>query len=329
MQHSPFASQGIGRRYVADDRNRMATSSPYGGSGFVRAQTMTGNVVVIDAHRIELHDAFIRFVPRVFPNISFRRWYEYGGWDAGYRAFAIFEGNQIVASASLQRMNLIVGGKRETGWQFGAVGVLPDWRGRGLQRQLMTHVLAQIDPRDPVFLFGNDDVLEFYPMFGFRRVAEWLFSVELEVAPAPSGLRRLTLHSPEDRALLARIAAQAQPVTQRFGAEHYGGILLWYWSNFHERNFYYHAGDDAIVVAEEDVEVLRILDVVAERPIDLASYLPQLVTQPRQHVEFAFTPERYWPSATPCCEYLESPLFVLDGAPLPDGPFKFPVLAQT
>jgi GNAT superfamily N-acetyltransferase len=290
---------------------------------------MSGDVVVIDAHRVELHDAFIRFVPNVFRTLCFRRWYEYGGWDAGYRAFAIFEGNQIVASASLQRMNLVVEGKRLTGWQFGAVGVLPEWRGRGLQRQIMEHVLAQIDARDLVFLFANDDVLEFYPLFGFRRVTEWLFGVELSVEPAPCSLRRLTLQAAEDRALLARIAAKAQPVSERFGAERYGGILLWYWSNFHERNFYYHAGDDAIVVAEEDVEVLRIVDVIAERPIDLAAYLPELTTEPRQHVEFGFTPERYWPSATALCEYLESPLFVLGTGALPAGPFKFPVLAQT
>lgn len=307
----------------------MATSRPFDGSGFARAQTMTGNVVVIDARRVELHDAFIRFVPEVFPSISFRRWYEYGGWDAGYRAFAIFEGNQIVASASLQRMNLVVRGERVTGWQLGAVGVLPDWRGRGLQRQLMTHVLAQIDPRDPVFLFANDDVLEFYPLFGFRRVTEWLFGVEMDIEPAPSSLRRLTLQAAEDRALVARLAARAQPVSERFGAENYGGVLLWYWSNFHEHDFYYHAGDDAIVVAEEDMEVLRILDVVAERPFDLAPYLPQLATESHQHVEFGFTPERYWPNATPVCEYLESPLFVLGNAALPAAPFKFPLLAQT
>ena len=307
----------------------MATSRPFDGSGFARAQTMTGNVVVIDARRVELHDAFIRFVPQVFRTICFRRWYEYGGWDAGYRAFAIFEGDQIVASASLQRMNLVVRGQRMTGWQLGAVGVLPDWRGRGLQRQIMEHVLAQIDSRDLVFLFANDDVLEFYPLFGFRRVTEWLFGVEIDITPAPSSLRRLKLQSAEDRALLARLAAEAQPVTERFGAEHYGGILLWYWSNFHEHNFHYHAGDDAIVVAEEDLEVLRIIDVVAQRQIDLAAYLPQLATQPRQHVEFGFTPERYWPSATPFCEYLESPLFVLGTTVPASGPFKFPVLAQT
>jgi GNAT superfamily N-acetyltransferase len=290
---------------------------------------MTGNVVVIDAHRVELHEAFMRYVPRVFPSICFRHWYELGGWDPGYRAFAIFDGDEIVANASLQRMDVLVAGARTNAWQFGAVGVLPDWRGRGLQRQLMTHVLEQIDRRDLVFLFANEDVLDFYPQFGFRRVTEWLFGDDARIEPAPSALRRLSVASADDRALLAHLASQTQPVTERFGAADYGSVLLWYWTNFHEHDFYYHAGDEAIVIAEEDEEVLRILDVVAQRPIELASYFSQLATRPTQHVEFAFTPERHYPQATPLWEYMESPLFVLGDFSLPAEPFKFPVLAQT
>jgi GNAT superfamily N-acetyltransferase len=290
---------------------------------------MNGKVVVIDSHRVELHEAFMHFAPRIFPSISFRRWNELGGWHRDYRAFAIFQGDEIIANASLQRMHLVIRGRPVTGWQFGAVGVLPDWRGRGLQRQLLKHVLAQIDRSDFVFLFANDDVLDFYPLFGFRRVTEWLHGVDLHIEPSPGTLRRMSLNSADDRALLARLAAISQPVSERFAATNYGGILLWYWTNFHQDHFYYHAADDAIVVAEEDVEVLRVLDVIAEGRIDLAAYLPQLVSRATDHVEFGFTPDRYWPNATPICEYLESPLFVLGDAPLPSGPFKFPVLAQT
>jgi GNAT superfamily N-acetyltransferase len=290
---------------------------------------MNGNVVVIDAHRVELHDAFMRFVPQVFPRISFERWYELGGWDPGYRSFAIFEGQRIVANASVQRMDLLLGGQPRTGWQFGAVGVLPEFRGRGLQRQLMQYVLNQVNTNDVVFLFANEDVIDFYPLFGFRPVTEWLFGAEHSVAPGGGPLRRLSIDSIDDRRLLARIAASALPVTERFGARRYGGVLLWYWANFHGQDFYYHEHDAAIVVAEQDMEVLRILDVMADRPIALDAYLPQLVSERVDHIEFAFTPERYWPGAVPLHEYMESPLFVLGDVRMPSAAFKFPVLAQT
>ena len=290
---------------------------------------MTGNVVVIDAHRVELHDAFLRFIPRVFRTITFEQWYALGGWPANYRAFAILDGEDVIANISVTKMDLIVRGQPHVGWQLGAVGVVPDVRGRGLQRQLMTHVLAQVDPRDLVFLFANEDVLEFYPLFGFRHLTEWMYAVETHIEPQQRTLRRLSVESSADRELMLRVAANAQPVTERFGAKDYGGILFWYWTNFHHNDFYYHADDDAIVVVEEDFEVLRVLDVIASRPIDLASYLPQLITTPKDHLEFGFTPEKIWPSATPFCEHLESPLFVLGNLTLPTAPFKFPVLAQT
>jgi predicted N-acetyltransferase YhbS len=290
---------------------------------------MNTNIVLIDAHRVELHDAFLRFVPEVFRSIDFRRWYELGGWSPDYRAFAIFEGERIVANVSVHRMDLIIGARSRVGWQLGAVGVVPDYRGRGLQRALMQHVLAQLNPSDAVLLFANEDALDFYPMFGFRRVTEWLYWAEHSIAPGPGPLRRLAIESSEDRKLLARLAADALPVTARFGARRYGGILLWYWANFHANAFYYHEQDDAIVVAEQDMEVLRILDVLAPRPIELGPYLPQLVHQPVDYIEFGFTPERIWADALPECEYLESRLFVRGEIDLPSGTFKFPMLAQT
>lgn len=290
---------------------------------------MTTNIVLIDAHSVELHEAFLRYVPEVFRAADFRRWYSFGAWSPDYRAFAILDGERIVANVSVQRMDLIVKGEARVGWQLGAVGVVPDYRGRGLQRTLMEDVLAQMPANDVVLLFANEDVLDFYPLFGFRRVPESLYCAEHSVAPGPGPLRRLSVESTDDRKLLARVAASALPVTERFGARNYGGVLLWYWAKFHVDDFYYHEQDDAIVVAEQDMEVLRILDVLAAHPIDLKSYLPQLVTEPVAHIEFGFTPERIWPSANPECEYLESPLFIRGEVELPSTPFKFPLLAQT
>lgn len=290
---------------------------------------MNTNIVLIDARCVELHDAYVRFVPQVFPTTDFRQWYEIGAWGPDYRAFAIFEGERIVANVSVHRMDLIVNGRARVGWQLGAVGVLPDYRGRGLQRLLMQHVLAQVSSSDVVLLFANEDALDFYPLFGFRQVTEWLYSAEHSIVPGVGRLRRLSIASSEDRKVLTRLAASALPVTERFGARRYASVLFWYWANSHADAFYYHEQDDAIVVAEQDMDVLRILDVLAPQPVDLTSYLPQLASEPVDHIEFGFTPERVWPDAVPEFEYLESSLFIRGDIELPAGPFKFPVLAQT
>jgi predicted N-acetyltransferase YhbS len=275
------------------------------------------------------HEAFIDYVPKVFARASFRRWYELGGWDEDYVAFSLADGADIVANASLQRMSIVLRGEWITGWQLGAVGVVPQWRGRGLQRQIMQRLLGSIDEKDIVFLFANDTVLDFYPLFGFKRVIESVFGAEYDVKPASEPLRALSIDRAEDLALLARVAAAAAPTTREFGARNYGGVLLWYWANFYDGCFYYCEAEDAIIVAELDGTTLRICDVLARTPFDLRSYLPRVAKDAAQRVEFGFTPDVWWPDARVMADYTESPLFVRGAHRLPEAPFKFPMLAQT
>ena len=207
--------------------------------------------------------------------------------------------------------------------------MVPEWRGKGLQREIMARLLAAPADEEFVFLFANHSVLGFYPRFGFERAVETLFCAEHVVAPRADALPTLSLGRAEDRALLARLAAQAAPVTRRFGARNYGGILLWYWTNFYEGRIHYCADDDAIVIAEQAGDRLRICDVLAHAPIDLRRYLPRIAASPVRRVEFGFTPEAWWPEAQPIAEYRASSLFVRGRRALPRDAFKFPMLAQT
>jgi GNAT superfamily N-acetyltransferase len=276
------------------------------------------------------HEAFLEFVPRVFPRISFRRWYEYGGWTERYSVFALVEGDQIVASASLSRMQIALRDEELVGWQLGAVGTLPEARGRGLQRRLIPSLLDHTDPGGLVFLFATHQILEFYPRFGFERVRERLFHAEYRAAPREPKLRLLDPANADDRALLLRVAAMAQPVTTLFGARDYGVTVLWYWLNFARHRWLVYAPEyDAILVVDQTNDLLRIYDILAVTSFDLSHYLPRMIASPITRIEFGFTPTRYWPQATPRADYTDSPLFVRGPHRLPTVPFKFPMLAQT
>jgi predicted N-acetyltransferase YhbS len=277
----------------------------------------------------EWHEAFHEYVARVFPGVSFRRWAEYGGWQDGYRVFAVLDADRIVASASLTRMDVVLQGRVVRGWQLGAVGTDPDYRGRGLQRRVMQHVLAQAGAEDLVFLFANEDVLDFYPRFGFRREREHVFTSPHRAQPVGTPLRVLAPDKAEDRALLARVAAGAEPTTARFGARRYETILLWYFCNFHGEHVRYVPEHDALIVAEQAGSTLRVYDVLARAAFDLAPHLQRLIGAPIERLDFLYSPERDWPSAQPAREYSDSPLFVRGPHALPEQPFKFPALAQT
>jgi hypothetical protein len=122
---------------------------------------MSLRAVTITHAELPLHAAFLRYVSEIFPRISFHDWYRHGGWDDTYRVFALFEGERIVASASLTRMNVILNDRPVRGWQLGAVGTLPEHRMRGLQRQTLSRLLEHTGDDDLVYLFANHHVLDF------------------------------------------------------------------------------------------------------------------------------------------------------------------------
>jgi GNAT superfamily N-acetyltransferase len=276
------------------------------------------------------HEAFLQFMPQVFPRISFRRWYENGGWTERYRAFAMVEGDRIVANASLSRMQTFLHGREFTGLQLGAVGTLQEARGRGLQDQLIPWLLEHASPGELTYLFGSHRVLDFYPRFGFERVREHLFHADHRAAPGASPVRTLDPASAEDRALLLRVATTARPVTELFGARSYGTTVLWYWLNFTRHRRAVHVPEhDAVLVVDQSDDLLRIYDILAPHRFELSPLLPGIIGAPIARLEFGFTPERYWPHAQPRADYTDSPLFVRGIPPMPDQPFKFPMLAQT
>ncbi|MET0389102.1 MAG: GNAT family N-acetyltransferase, partial [Polyangiales bacterium] len=211
----------------------------------------------------------------------------------------------------------------------GAVGTSPELRGRGLQRQLMPRLLEQARPEDLVFLFANEAVVDFYPRFGFRRKREHQFGLPLMAAPAAAPLRKLDLASADDRATLQRIAARAQPVTERIGAADYGTTVLFYWSNFYPDALRHAPEADAIFAVQQLGDTLHVHDVLAPALVDLVGHVPRLIDAPIRQLALGFSPDRYGLGATPLGEYTESPLFVRGPHTLPPAPFKFPVFAQT
>src|ERR1700722_13018542 len=97
-------------------------------------------------------------------------------------------------SAAIARL---FNGKERNGYQIGAVPTHADHRNRGLARLLMSKVLGELDaPDQPVILFANSSVLDFYPRFGFHRLAQSDFIGHIDVHPASTLAPNLDLAQP-------------------------------------------------------------------------------------------------------------------------------------
>lgn len=272
---------------------------------------------------------FFSHVGQVFQGVDFHRWGDLGGWTEAYEVFALVAGTEIVASIGRTRMRLVINGQEVTGWQLGAVSTRASRRGEGLSRRLMEAALADLDhPDQPVILFANPRVLDFYPRFGFRRVEQRLFTAPVEIAPAAVPAARLDMARAEDRARLAAIVARATPVNRGFAARDYFPILLWHLCDRPMR-VHHLEPFDAVAVVSEEAGRLTLHELQATRPFPLAEALPSLVTAPLREIAFGFDPGDWWPGAISFGPDPESYLFVR-GRPAPGpGPLRFPDLAQT
>ena len=278
---------------------------------------------ILGEHDLDAFQAYCRYVRMVFPRAGFERWIEWGEWDDSYRAFALFEGERIVANASLTRMRLLIDGDECRAWQLGAVGVVPDCRGRGYADQVMDAALAACG-NDPVLLFANPNVTRFYPRFGFQPQPEVIFAVDFDCAPAtPAAL--VDPGQPATRALIRQLAAE-MPLTLRFGARGHGRIISWYLANeFAPAPRQVDA--DSLVLCHVDGDCLHIDDILARRPFDLAAVIPSLIDRPIRRIRFGFTPDVWWPDAPAIEVDHDAHLFVRGIKP--QLPHRFPRFAQT
>ncbi len=276
-------------------------------------------------------EQFYRYVKAVFPGADFRTWYDRGFWFDRYIPHALLDRDRIVANVSVTVMTLLVEGAEVRGLQIGTVGTIPEYRGRGLSRRLMELVIERYEPQvDLMFLFANDEVVDFYPKFGFDAYNEVVFISDGTLTPRLGDTRRLDLNNPSDLALIRERLRRRQPLTRRFGAIDYDCITLWHLHNLFPEHIYYVTSDDVIVVASERNGVLNVWDVVFDHPFDLNRAVASVpagadVRQVRYH----FSPDllEFRHDATELPE--DSTLFVRGQFPLAERPFKFPFTAQT
>lgn len=295
--------------------------------------------MTVDRRRItrsddEWHDRFFRFVAGVFPGIDAGRWAAWrdrGAWHDAYEVLALVDGAQIVSTIGITRMQLVVDGAAQTALQLGAVATLADYRGQGLSRRLMEWMFEErSSPDEPVFLFGNESVLGFYPRFGFRYVPQQRWILRAPIAPYANRAERFDPDSGEDRRRLAALCGRAEEIPGPLSARDYYPIALWHLTCQPITGFWLDNGDTLVAVSTKGGE-LTVHDIIATRSHDLRLALASLIAAPVDTVAFGFDPSPWISGAEPIASGdadVQSPLFIA-GAPSVTGPLGFPGLAQT
>jgi predicted N-acetyltransferase YhbS len=280
-----------------------------------------------------LHAEFFRFVASIFPGTGGQNWTDWrdrGGWTDQYEVFAAIAGDRIVSTIGRSRMRLVIDGQDRIGYQLGAVATLEPYRGQGLARRLMHWVIDELDdPDQPIILFANSTVLDFYPRLGFRRIPQRRATATAWIEPSGVPPSAFDPASASDRQRLAALCARAHPIRGPLVARDYGWIALWNLICGPVAASWLPAFDALIATTIEN-DCLVIHDVIAPHSFDLGPVLPTLIPQPIRRLEFLFDPEDWWAAVT-CSERddTDSRLFVRGGETSMAGPVQFPALAHT
>ncbi len=139
------------------------------------------------------------------------------------RRWGIFDGAVLAAKANDRSYDSMIGGRPVSTAGVAGVAVAPEYRGTGLARQVMTHLLSAARDRGAVVatLFRTAPAL--YRSLGFEQVAELVHgslptAALRGIRPASTGLRRaLPIHADAVRAVYRAIAGAGSCLLTREG----------------------------------------------------------------------------------------------------------------
>ena len=87
----------------------------------------------------QLRDSFNRLAEQTF-GLNFEGWYQNGFWGGNYDPHSVVIDGEVVSNVSVNRTDLVFGGKRYRILQLGTVMTAPEYRGRGLNRAIMEYI---------------------------------------------------------------------------------------------------------------------------------------------------------------------------------------------
>ncbi|MFS8046772.1 GNAT family N-acetyltransferase [Rhizobium sp. BR 314] len=217
---------------------------------------------------------------------------KFGGPDRGSMPFGYFDGEgRCVASFSAFSMPMMISGRavKAAGYQSGAVR--PEWRERGLYRDLMRRAFERTAAEGYELDLLLTDKPELYERYGFRIVPQHVFIAQMpKLQKSDRAARQLSLETPDDLHLIQTLLQSRQPVSERFAVIEQMEMFLLN-ACFNPAIRLTALGDDAVIAWTFDGATFWLLDVAGTAIPSLATILSALDVEPNR-IEICFSPDR-------------------------------------
>ena len=254
--------------------------------------------------------------------LDFKFWYDLDLWDENYESYSNLEDEKIVSNICVFKTQIQYKGKQYQALSLGAVATREGYRGRGYARLIMEEIIRKYS-NVPMYLFANDEVLNFYPRFGFNRVYEKLPVTDVNINNSNTPIK-LTFDDP----LVWDYVYHRVNYSGEMDCLNTKSINIFhlYWG-YLKKHIYHIPELDSIVIAEQNGTVLKLIGVFTKGEFNFHELVSQLPFQNVERIEFGFMP--YWKDISyQMTEYEADPMFVR-GMDCDLVDFKFPELSIT
>ncbi|WP_313892277.1 GNAT family N-acetyltransferase [Psychrobacillus sp.] len=285
-------------------------------------------------HDDEIRGDFNSLVQKMY-HFDFENWYKSGYWQDNCMLYSLLHNEKVVSHITVNVIDFIVLGKKKQFVQLGTVMTDEHYRHQGLSRALMEKVLNEWESKcDLIYLFANDSVIDFYPMFGFVPVNEYEASKRVSKISNSYPVRKMDIDNISDLKLLYETTKNAVSLF-KISMQDNAGLVMFYCNYFElfsfKENLYYIENLNAIVVAAYEENTLILYDIFAIREIEIDDVINALAMEQTTSVTLQFMPTN--------CEDYELSLFKEEDSTLmvmankselfEDNKLMFPMLSHT
>ena len=213
-----------------------------------------------------LRDSFNRLAEQTF-GLNFEGWYQNGFWKENYDPHSVVIDGEVVSNVSVNRTDLMIGGKKYQILQLGTVMTAEAHRGKGYGRAIMEYIEGEYADADGIYLFANDTVVDYYPRFGFRPAVEYAYRKAICQSGACVA-EQVIMDNADSWAKLAEAMGKSE---FREGCPMVGnpGLIFFYVSLFLQEAVYYIPHLDAWVIAEPEEGCLTIHNIFAGEQVTI------------------------------------------------------------
>lgn len=284
-----------------------------------------------------LRNSFNQLTRKVF-GFDFEKWYDAGHWGEWYLPHAMVDGEVVVSNVSVNLMKFDVCGVQKNYLQLGTVMTDKEYRGRGLNRDIMERILEEYqDKVDGIYLFGGDSVLDYYPKFGFTSSKEYEYYMQCndEEHVLPYILEKVNINQAgqceQIYSIITRDSQNAECLNQNDGfymSENLGLYQFWM-LNGYGKKIYYLPECDAYIIADVKEQILNIYQILGKNRVDLKR-LAKTFGENVKEIVLGYTPAYKEQFSIREYKKRDCTLFILDNELqcVENNKMRFPILSH-